>query len=228
MRHLSAAAHGWELMWRFRLLQRLPVEGLDRLRGAEPGRGVIFSTPHYGPLIGLAALPGAVGQIDYAVGEHLVAASAPRGYGGYQTEQSRRVIVQAGFRPVRARAAGRTFAATLQDGGRVLLNFDVPGKHPVRFLGKTVEVMNGAARLAESTDSVVVPVLPQVGPRGWAVHLDDPIDPRNHGSWREVLQAVADVHSRLILPAPEHLESPLRDGGWAVATAEGWRAQASA
>jgi lauroyl/myristoyl acyltransferase len=225
LRHLSAAAHGWELMWRPRLLEGMPVEGLDRLRDVEPGRGIIVSSPHYGPLVGLAALSRKVGQIDAAVGEHLAAAEAPRGYGGYQIEQSRKVIVRAGFRPVRARASARAFTRTLKDGGRVLLNFDVPGKYPVQFLGKTVELMNGTARLAEQTDSVIVPAVPQPRGRGWYVHVDDPIDPRRHDSWRSVLQATADVHSRLILQAPEYLESPLRDGGWAVATAEGWYAK---
>jgi lauroyl/myristoyl acyltransferase len=226
LRHLSAAAHGWELMWRPRFLERMPVEGLDRLRAVEPGRGIVFSAPHYGPLVGLAALPRAVGPIDVAVGEHLAAAEAPRGYGGYQIEQSRTVILRAGFRPVRAQASARTFSRTLKDGGQVLLNFDVPGKYAVQFLGKTVDLMNGTARLAQSTDSVVVPVLPQPRGRGWVVHIDEPIDPRRHDSWQSVLQAAADVHSRLVLEAPEHLESPLRDGGWAVATRDGWRRSA--
>jgi lauroyl/myristoyl acyltransferase len=213
-------------MWRPRALLSMPVEGLHHLQGVEPGRGVVFSTPHYGPLVGLAALPGAVGTIDAAVGEHLAAATVPAGYNGHQIEQSRRVLVQGGFRPVRAVASARTFTRTLTDGGRVLLNFDVPGTYPVRFLGKTVELMNGTARLAEKTDSVVVPVIPRPRGRGWYVHLDEPIDPREHDSWQSVLQATADVHSRLVLAAPEHLESPLRDGGWAVATADGWRAKA--
>jgi lauroyl/myristoyl acyltransferase len=222
-RHLCAAGRGWELMWRPRALLALPVEGLHHLPQVEPGRGIVFSTPHYGPLVGLAALPCAVGTIDGAVGEHLAAATVPAGYHGHQIEQSRRVLVQAGFRVVRAAASARTFTRTLTDGGRVLLNFDVPGTFPVQFLGKTVELMTGTARLAAKTDSVVVPVLPRPRGRGWYVHLDEPIDPRRHDSWQSVLQATADVHSRLILAAPEHLESPLRDGGWAAATRDGWR-----
>jgi lauroyl/myristoyl acyltransferase len=226
VRHLCAAARGWELMWRPWVLTAMPVEGLERLREVEPGRGVVFSTLHYGALAGLAALPRAVGSIDLVVGEHLAAVQVPRGYNGYQIEQSRRVSLEAGFRIIRAVGSTAVLTETLQAGGRVLLNFDVPGTYPVRFLGKTVELMNGTARLAEKTDSVVVPVLPRPRGRGWYVHLDEPIDPREHDSWQSVLQATADVHSRLVLAAPEHLESPLRDGGWAVATADGWRAKA--
>jgi lauroyl/myristoyl acyltransferase len=220
--HLSADARGWEFMWRPWLLEAMPVEGLDRLTGIEPGRGIVFSTPHYGPLVGLAALPLAIGEIDVAVGEHLAAPTVPAGYNGYQIEQTRRVIVQSGFRPLRAVSSLRAFDRTLREGGRVLLNFDVPGNTPVQFLGKTVELKNGTARMAAATGAVIVPTLPMPRRGGWYVHVDDPVDPREHPSWESALQAVADVHTRLVLQAPEYLESPLRDGGWAEATAEGW------
>ena len=39
-------------------------------------------------------------------------------------------------------------------------------------------------------------------------------------------EVVADVQRRLVLAAPEYLESPLREGGWAAATADGWHAKA--
>ena len=227
LRHLCAAARGWELSWRPWLLERLPVEGLDRYREIEPGRGVVFSSPHYGPPLGLLTLSRAVGTIDTAVGEHMAAADVPAGYNGHQIEQLRRVMLRSGYRPVRAASSAREFTRTLRGGGRVLLSFDVPGTVPVQFLGKTVELKNGAARLAEHTDSVIVPTLALPRGRGWYVHLDDPIDPRRFPSWRELLQAVADVQTRLVQRAPEHLESPLRAGGWATATATRWSARAA-
>jgi lauroyl/myristoyl acyltransferase len=224
-RHLCSSARGWELMWRPWLLQKMPVEGLDRLSSIEPGRGIVFSTPHFGPLVSLGALAREIGPIDVAVGEHLAAAEVPPGYNGYQIEQTRRVTVRAGLRPVRAVGSARTFTSTLKDGGRVVLNFDVPGTTPIQFLGKTVELKSGVARLAEMTGAVVVPVIPLPRRRGWYVHVDDPIDPRKHDSWQSVLQAAADVFTGLVLRAPEYLESPLRDGGWAVATRDRWSAK---
>lgn len=221
-RHLCSAARGWEMMWRPWLLDSIPVEGLHRLRGIEAGRGIIFSSPHFGPLFAMSALPRDVGSVDVAVGEHLVAPEVPPGYNGHQIEQVRRLMVQAGYRGVRAVSAARTFAATLREGGRVLLNFDVPGTAPVQFLGKTVELKNGVARLAQQTDAVIVPTLPLPRGRGWYVHVDEPIDPRTHASWQDLLQAVADVQTRLVLRAPELLESPLRSSGWGTATAAGW------
>lgn len=222
-RHLCAWARGWELMWRPWLLAGMPVEGAEALRDLEPGRGVVFSLPHYGPLVGVAALPRVVGPVHAAVGEHMAAEEAPAGYNGYQNEQVRKVLRDSGFRLVRAAGSARTFTEVLEAGGRVLINLDVPGKTPVQFFGKTVELMSGTARLAASTDAVVVPVVPLPRGRKWYLHLDAPLDPRDHESWEDLLQATVTAVEGLVLRAPEYLESPLRDGGWAVADRNGWR-----
>jgi lauroyl/myristoyl acyltransferase len=226
VRHLSAWARGWELMWRPWLLASMPVEGAKALRDLEPGRGVIFSVPHFGPLVGVAALPRVVGPVHAAVGEHMVAAEAPAGYHGYQNEQVRKVLRDFGFRMVRAMGSARTFTEVLEGGGRVLINLDVPGKAPVRFLGKPVELMNGTARLAIGTDSVIVPAVPLPRGRKWYVHLGAPLDPREHDSWEDLLQATVTAVEDLVLRAPEYFENPLRESGWAVADRTGWRRSA--
>ena len=219
--HLRARSRGWEFAWRPWLLTKIPVEGLERLDGIEPGRGIIFSKTHCGPSGGMGNLPRAVGPIYQAVGDYLFA-PAPPGYNGYQNEQSRKLLSAAGFRMIRANGSRATFAAALRAGGRVLVNLDVPGTAAVRFLGKTVEIKSGTARLALDTDAVVVPVAVLPRGRGWTIHVDEPIDPRDHPTWETLLQAVADAHEPLVLRAPEQLESPLRAGGWAVATPSGW------
>jgi lauroyl/myristoyl acyltransferase len=164
--------------------------------------------------------------VHAAVGDHQVI-DVPRGYNGYQTEQLRRLLRDCGFSPVRAAGSARTFTRVLRGGGRVLLNIDVPGKTPVRFLGKPVELMSGTARLAMSTDSVVVPVLPLPHGRRWRLHIGAPLDPREFDSWDELLQVTVTAVEELVLQAPEYLETPLRDGGWAEATRDGWRTTAS-
>ena len=58
------------------------------------------------------------------------------------------------------------------------------------------------------------------------MHLGTPLDPRNFATWEELLQAAATAVGELVLRAPEYLETPLRDGGWAVATRDGWRRSA--
>jgi lauroyl/myristoyl acyltransferase len=222
VRHLAAWPRAWETTWRPWAVRRLPIEGLAGVRAVEPGRGVVFSRTHFGVPAGMASLPRYVGPIHLGVGGHLLSDAAP-GYDGYQNEQLRHLLTTSGWHLVRARGSRELFAEVLRSGGRVQLNLDVPGSAPVQFLGKTVELASGTARLAWQTDSVVVPAAVLRRGRGWVGRLEEPIDPRDHPSWESLLQAVADVHSRLVLIAPEYLESPLRDGGWAVATGEGWR-----
>jgi lauroyl/myristoyl acyltransferase len=225
-RHLCASSRGWELMWRPWLLAKMPVIGAEALRDVEPGRGIIFSAPHFGPLAGMAALPTVVGPIHVAVGEHMVAPEAPPGYHGYQNEQVRKILRVNDFRVVRAAGSARTFTQVLKDGGRVMLNLDVPGKTPVQFLGKTVELMSGTARLATTTDSVVFPVVPLPENGKWSVQLGAPLDPRRYDRWEDLLQATVASAEQLILRAPEYLENPLRESGWAVANRDGWRKSA--
>ena len=227
-RHIVARAHAWEYAWRPWLLDRIPVEGLEKLQRVEPGRGVIFSKLHAGPPGGISALSRRVGPILEAVGSYLFAEVPPAGYNGYQNEQIRKLVTRAGFRMIEAQGSAPAFAAELARGGRVFLNFDVPGSTPVRFLGKTVEVKSGTARLAFDTDAVVVPFGTLPRGRGWYLSIEDPLDPRDFSDWQSLLQAVATVQERLALQAPELLESPLRDGGWAEATAAGWRHRSSA
>jgi lauroyl/myristoyl acyltransferase len=224
-RHLIVWPQAWETAWRPWHLRRMPVEGLDRLASVAPGRGVVLSTTHYGPPIAMAYLPRTVGPIYAAVGDHLFQSNPP-GYDGHQNEHSRAMLTGGGWQLVRARGSADVFARVLRGGGFVSLSFDVPGSARVRFLGKTVGVKSGTARLAADTDSVVLPAAMVRRGSGWAVHIDEPIDPRDHPTWESVLQATADVHSRLVLAAPEYLESPLREGGWAAATADGWHAKA--
>lgn len=223
LRSLSAAARSWESMWRPRSLIEMPVHGLEHLTGIESGRGVVLSMPHYGPLVGVAPLPRLVGPLLAAVGEQMVAETLPPGYHGHQIEQGRRVMTLSGIELVRASGSARAFAAALEQGGRIVLNFDVPGRSEVQFLGKTVELANGCTRLAEKTGAVVVPVVLRARGAGWYLHVDEPVDPAQLGGWEPALQVVADVHSRLVLEAPEYLEPPNRLSGWPDATRHGWR-----
>lgn len=220
--HLLIWSLGWEWAWRPWLVRKMPVVGLERLAGLDHRRGVIFSRTHMGPPGGVAALARAVGPIDQAVGSYLFEPNPP-GYNGYQNEQGRKLMTEAGIVMHNAGGSAAVLTDVLKRGGRVLLHFDVPGSTPVRFLGKTVEMKSGTARLAMDTDAVVVPVSTLPRGRHWTLHVDDPIDPRSFDDSAGLMQAVASVHERLVLAAPYRLESPLRDGGWAEATAAGWR-----
>lgn len=219
-RHVAAAARQWELTWRPWELDRFPVHGLEHLHAARAaGRGTLISFMHYGPFVGYTALRGVV-EMHTPSGDWLL--EKPRaGYNGYQLEQRRRVLCGA-FTMTRAEGSAGTLMRALRGGGTAMLAMDVPGRTPTRFLGKTVEMTDGSARLARSTDSLVVPVA--VVPRGrrFAVRFQEPVDPRDHDSADDLHQTLATIHEKTVLEAPEHLESPLRAGGWTIANRDGW------
>jgi lauroyl/myristoyl acyltransferase len=218
--HVASAARQWELTWRPWELERLPVEGIEHLHATRAaGRGTLFSFMHYGPFVGFTPLARLV-DLYTPVGDWL--AEKPRaGYNGYQLEQ-RRFVLCSNFRMVEAGGSARTLMRVLRDGGHVLLAMDLPGKTPTRFLGKTAELTNGTARLATATGCLVVPVALVPRGRSFTLRLHEPVDPREHASSDALHQALATTHEKIIMQAPEHLESPLRAGGWKVANREGW------
>jgi lauroyl/myristoyl acyltransferase len=156
------------------------------------------------------------------VGEWLIEKPRP-GYNGYQLEHRRRVLCEAGFVLIQANGSAGTLMRTLKRGGNAILAMDLPGTTPTRYLGKTVEMTNGTARLAWSTGCLVVPGALVPWGRRWRIQFEDPVDPHDHTSASALHQALASIHETIIMRAPEHLENPLRPGGWKTANREGWR-----
>jgi hypothetical protein len=100
---------------------------------------------------------------------------------------------------------------------------DLPGSTPTAFLGKTVYMASGTARLAVETNSLVLPMACRPGRWGrWRVEIGEPLDPADYASWQDLHQALATWHERWILEAPEYLEGPVRLGAWARADRNGW------
>ena len=132
------------------------------------------------------------------------------------------MLADAGFEMLRAQNSARRLITLLKSEETVLLALDLPGRTSTQFLGKPVDMTDGTARLASMTDSLIVPVA--VLPRGrkWYIHVDEAVDPRDYASTTDLHQTLATIHERLIMRAPDHLENPLRDGGWARATRDGW------
>jgi hypothetical protein len=65
-----------------------------------------------------------------------------------------------------------------ENGARVALNLDVPG----RFLGKTVDLAPEIASSAGKTDAAVAPVQSRRRGPGRGVQMGEPIGPRQHSS----------------------------------------------
>jgi lauroyl/myristoyl acyltransferase len=142
------------------------------------------------------------------------------GYNGYQVEHWRRLYRDAGAEMVHHVGSAPRLQRTLRDGGTVLISMDVPGDRRTEFLGKPVDLDDGTARLAVRTGALVLPMALVPAGRRWELEIHEALDPRDFAGPDELHLALARLHERLILRAPEHLEAPGRL--WADATARGW------
>jgi lauroyl/myristoyl acyltransferase len=222
-RYLESRARQWEYTWRNWELPRTPVDGLENLRTAEAtGRGALISFTHYGPFTCWAPVPRLVGRLLTPVGDWLIEKPRP-GYEGYQLEHRRRVLCESGYALIQANGSAGPMLRALKNGETTILAMDLPGTTPTRYLGKTVEMTNGTARLATAAGSLVVPGAIVPDGRRWRVQLLTPLDPRDFAKAGDLHQTLAGVHEKIIMRAPEHIESPLRPGGWKTANREGWR-----
>ena len=129
-----------------------------------------------------------------------------------------------GARMLPAAGSFPVLLALLQAGESALVQFDVPGRERVQFLGKPVMMRTGTAKLSMEAGALVAPV--RTRREGQHVWLDaaPSLDPHDFSDVLEMHRALASVHERWVLEHPEALEDPLRPGSWAGATPEGWPA----
>lgn len=218
--HVAAQARGWELTWRPWEIERIPIRGVEVLRGAmASGRGVVISHAHLGPLAGWAALGRETRPLHHPVGDWAVHDPHP-GYRGYQVEQRRRLFQRAGIQLLPARGSALPLFRLLRSGGAVLLSMDAPGGRRTRWLGKPVDLDDGTAHLAVGTRALVLPAALMPVGRRWRIEIHEPLDAADFDRPDDLHLALADVHEGLVMRAPEHLEDPRRL--WTTATAEGW------
>ena len=218
--HVAAQARGWELTWRPWELARIPIRDaarIDEVRAT--GRGLVISHTHLGPLAGWVPLGRLLRPLYHPAGDWAVHPPRP-GYNGYQLEQRRRLYREAGIELIHAPGSAMALYKALTRGGAALLTMDAPGDRRTDFLGKPVDMDDGTARIAARTDAVVLPsALMPVG-RRWEIRIGEPLDPRKFASPDDLHLALAAVHERIVLRAPEHLEDPRRL--WADASRDGW------
>jgi lauroyl/myristoyl acyltransferase len=195
-----------------------------RLREAcASDRGVLFSPCHVGPYLLCVSAISELGRTPYsAAGAWLFQTPAP-GYWGRRVARRRceaharneRLICSVGSFPV--------LNALLEEGEVVSVFFVMPGSRETHFLGKTVMLATGSARLAVQADALVLPVRARrAGHRVW-LDVADPVDPRDFAGIDELHDALAARHERWILELPAASEDPNREGAWEnSATAEAW------
>lgn len=199
-----------ELAWHTDLICTRPVRSLERLREqVDRGRGAILSVVHLGHF---GAHPGCVARHGFP----LVATVAPTLLG----EQPR---TPAGLRRaqlfrtfdhdprvtvVDASGSYERLRSVLRGGGTVLLGCDLRGSTPVRFLGRTVRVPSGTARLSLETGAPVVVLSAEPDGLLERVVVQEPLLPEHFPTVPELLQAVLDRHAPAVLAWPQAYERP--------------------
>jgi lauroyl/myristoyl acyltransferase len=221
--HVVEAKVRETLFWQPWVAPSLEEASAARLREAlHSGRGVLLSSCHSGPyLLGVSAV-AALGATTYSTSSWAHFTLTP-GYWGRRIARRRQEARARDERLVRSAGSFALLKALLEDGQVVGVFFAMPGSRRTRFLGKTVMLASGSARLAAASDALVVPIRTRrVGRRVW-VDVAEPLDPRELDGEDELQDALAAVHERWILELPANMEDPNREGAWEQsATAEAW------
>jgi lauroyl/myristoyl acyltransferase len=194
-----------ELYWRPWLMRQGGIDGVEHLHAARAtGRGVLAVFPHFGQPYAQYPIMSRFGIEASAISgiNHFV--DLGDGYIGRFSRQGRAYVDELG--PGRAIVAGSAFEpalARLRDGAIVTIAFDLVGRTPTPFLGRTVGLASGSSRLACEADAMVVPfVIRRVG-RKPVLRFAAPIDPRGFDDPVALQAAIATVMEGWALELPE-------------------------
>jgi lauroyl/myristoyl acyltransferase len=211
------------LFWQPWVSPSLDRDSLAHLHAAlGAGRGVLLSSCHSGPYLHGISAVSSLGRTTYSASSWALRTPKPGSWG-------RRIVRRrdgARARDERLVHSVGSFAllrALLEEGEVVGVFFVMPGSRETRFLGKTVMLASGSARLAVEADALVLPIRARrVGHRVW-VDVAAPLDAREHADDEDLHVAIAAVHERWILELPASMEDPNRQGAWEqCAGAESW------
>ena len=134
-----------ELRWHPEMLTNRRIVGLEHLRAAQDlGRGVMLNFMHHGAYEGAFGSLGRRGvQLHMVVYPYMVRADAPR-----WLRQHMSVACTGGGQAVSAEIGTQGIIELLNQGKIVAVASDVPGRTPLRFVGRDVLGSFGAARIA--------------------------------------------------------------------------------
>lgn len=203
-----------ELRWHPELITRLRVVGLDHLQEARcSGRGVMLNFMHHGYYDGAFPSIARNGVRSHImVYPYMLGPQAP----GWLRQHVRVATIGGGV-PVSSEVGGGGITGLLSRGEVVAIASDVPGRTPLRFLGRTVLGSSGAARLAAAADVPVIVMTSELDSDGPFIKLHHPLEPRRFSSSLTLLDAMLAVHEAVHLRWPEAADLPLSRWGTAAA-----------
>lgn len=195
-----------ELRWHPRMIIGLPVEGVEHLQRAHAlGRGVVLSFLHHGhyeattPAISAAAdLP-----LHIAISPEMVGPTAPA-----FLRQHVRVGLHGRSTGVNVGAGAGVLVDVLTGGGILAIATDVPGRTPVRFLGKDRRGSSGAARIAAGTNSPVIVLTAHQEDGQLGLRLAEAVEPRDFESPDALLTHLLAAQEPAITAWPEGYHQP--------------------
>lgn len=207
-----------ELRWHPHLITDQPSEGLEHLTAARDlGRGVVLSFMHHGNFEGAIATMGRRGVQVHVVGfPQLLEASAP----GWM-QQHAAVAQSQGAIGVTTDVGAEALAKILLDGGILCIATDVPGRTPMRFVGRDLVGSFGAFRLSMGTGAPVVVMTSELRDGRPAIRFHPHFDPQSFPSPQKLLEAVLAVHEPAVLRWPELCDIPTSHWGVPAGTDAG-------
>jgi lauroyl/myristoyl acyltransferase len=199
-----------ELRWHPELLTSLRVEGMHHLREAKAqGRGVILNFVHHGyydgafPSIARNGVP-----THMVVYPYMLETDAP-----LWLRQHVKIGTANGGAAVSAAVGTDGLVDLLRRGEVVAIASDVPGRTPLRFVGREVLGSFGAARLATGTDAPVVVITSEEDDDGPFIRVHQPLQPVGFAKPEALLERMLAIHEDVVLRWPEATDLPLSRWG---------------
>jgi hypothetical protein len=207
--------------WPFPGLDEPSRERLQRVVDGE--RGAVLSGCHLGQWFLLSSAVRVVGGFSFALGGAWLYRPPSHDRWGRRQAHWQRWLHRRHVRTIPASGSFPVAQRMLEEGELILNMFDMPGRRETRFLGKSVMLADGSARLAFAADALVLPLRSRrEGHRVW-IDVEEPLDPQAFDGADALHDRLAEVHARWVLQAPWALESPRRPGAWEeAATPAAW------
>lgn len=199
-----------ELRWHPELLTSLPVEGIDHLLAARAeGRGVVLNFMHHGYYDGAFPSIARLGAPAHlVVYPYMLEDDAP-----LWLQQHVKVGSMNGGTAVSAGMGTDGLLSLLRRGEILALASDVPGRTPLRFVGRDVLGSFGAARLAGLANAPVVVMTSEENESGPFIRLHEPLDPEAFPTPEDLLEQMLPIHEAVLLRWPEAADLPLSRWG---------------
>ena len=199
-----------ELRWHPEMITRLRVVGIEHLLEArDRHQGVIANFMHHGHFDGAFPSMTRYGvQFHWMAYPYILRDDAP----GWVKQHVR--VGTTGGNVVSSTEIGTDgIVDLLKNDAVVAIASDVPGRTPVRFVGRDVLGSFGAARIATETGSPVVVVSAEWDGEGPYVRVHPPLEPASFASPRDLLDAMLALHEPAIVRWPEATDIPLSRWG---------------